>query len=158
MNKIVLLCLVVALVGCSEDSWLDYKIPESSSDMYQGYPFSKDSRQTSFVIDAKYPSEMVLNNIGNLLDHSWELCPYGGESWQDFEDVTGDEPKHVFQRIQTWRSQNAKQLVFVSLRYESESCNSSECLPTDDLQSVAIIEHNLPWYLFWRSFDELCNV
>lgn len=132
-------------------------MPDTATDQYQGQPFSKDSRQTSFVHKKKYPDDSVIVNIEATLSKEWESCSYGGGTWQDFEDISGKKPKHIYQRIKTWRTEDERRLLFISLRHETESCECCKCEPADSAQSVAVIEHHLPWWLFWEDFDELCK-
>ena len=157
MRKITLLCLTILVSGCTEKKWLDFQIPIEAKEQYQGHPFSKFQRQTSFTHFKEYPDTFVLSEVRELLSSDWERCEYGGNKWSSFQDATSKPVKKVFQRIQTWRTKDKNQLVFVTLRYQHDSKNVSSD-PENNSQIVNIIEEIKPWWAFWENFNEFCEV
>ena len=157
MRNFCFLLITLTMVGCSDSEWLSIEMPDTAIDQYQGHPFSDYSRQTSYTHTKKYPDESVIKGIGATLGKEWNRCKYGHGIWHDFEDRAGDKPRHVYQRIQTWRTEDERRLLFIALRHETEPCKSSACSAGDSKQSVSIIEHGRPLWLFWENFDELCE-
>jgi hypothetical protein len=157
MRLVIHIFCVLLLAGCSEKEWLDIQMPVDALNQYQGYSSTQYSRQTSYIHEKTYPDESVILDIRDVINSGWEQCTYGGDDWQDFEDLSGEMPRHLYQRIKTWRTPDKRRLLFVSLHYETGSCENRKCEPEDNKQHVAIVEHNLPWWLFWESFDGLCN-
>jgi len=145
------------MAGCSDSEWLSIEMPDTATDQYQGHPVSDYSRQISYTHTKKHPDESVIGGIEATLGKEWNRCKYGNGIWQDFEDRAGDKPRHVFQRIQTWRTEDESRLLFIALQHETEPCKSSACSAGDSKQSVSIIEHVRPFWLFWEKFDDLCE-
>lgn len=144
------------LTGCEQQEWLSIDIPDLATNKYDGHPFSEYSKQTSYVHKSAYPNDTALIKIENNLLEEWQSCDYEESDWQDFEDISGATPKHIHQKIKTWKK-NSNHLIFVTLRYESSSCNCCECKPDTDNQNVIVIEHQMPWWLFWENVDALCT-
>ncbi|MBA4719379.1 MAG: hypothetical protein HRO68_09905 [Nitrosopumilus sp.] len=156
MKPVWIILFTLFLIGCEQQEWLIIDIPDSATNQYSGYPLSDYSKQTSYLQILPYPDDSALKAVESKLIGEWRSCDYGGDDWQNFEDVSSGTPKHIHQRIQTWKK-NGNHLVFAALKYESSSCKCCECEPDNDKQSVVVIEQQIPWWQFWGNIDELCN-
>ena len=145
-NRLSLVFLLLLISACTEISWLDVPIPDGATQIYQDHPSSLYNRHTSFIYKREYPDISIISNIEKRLEskEAWVTCSYGGEDWQDFLDESGEEPNYIFQRLKAWKTKNNDRNVFVSLRYYVNKPKGIPKEPSNNLQSITILESVKP--------------
>jgi hypothetical protein len=150
-----LLSLVVLLSAVSCPSHHDPTVlptPPEAKDVDSFSLLDGRAHETTFLLDAPYPSNVAIEHYEKLIHNPWHRCVWGKDDWDSYLDVAGVDTKGRTSRVvhrtsRTWVNPQTKRVLLLSLHYHSDP-------PPNPRQRIGRPDNNSQVVILVEYFDQ----